>query len=57
MSNGATGATRRSSAEATPGPPVADQQNLVRVDGDPDVRGRLVALLDEPDPDFAIVTP
>jgi alkyl sulfatase BDS1-like metallo-beta-lactamase superfamily hydrolase len=29
----------------------------VAVDGDPAVFGRLVGLLDPPDPDFAIVTP
>lgn len=29
----------------------------IKLDGDSDVLGRLVAVLDEPDPDFAIVTP
>jgi len=29
----------------------------ITVDGDPAVLGRLMAVLDAPDPDFAIVTP
>jgi alkyl sulfatase BDS1-like metallo-beta-lactamase superfamily hydrolase len=36
---------------------LAGQMDGVSVEGDPTVLGRLMAVLDAPDPDFAIVTP
>jgi alkyl sulfatase BDS1-like metallo-beta-lactamase superfamily hydrolase len=36
---------------------LAGQTEGVGIEGDPSVLGRLMAVLDEPDPDFAIVTP
>ena len=36
---------------------LAGQMDGVSVEGDPTVPGRLMAVLDAPDPDFAIVTP